>query len=338
MTRRLDKWWDSVPKRRKQVLRCAIEREKRAAERWLKTAVSEWGVARYGRIPTERDGESANIRRYEYSTASTDPPEDMGDRLDDRDGVDFSATVDTAVPVAEETPEHREARSLSEEEAARHYLGLTSTLDKETLVADESSGTLGSSWSRVERNSIYYKDGRRKNPPTAKTAYPENYTPTRVETVMVPDPNWSNGDPFHPAKFVHFNPYDPDNQGLKNERRVMYNKSPRRDGDVVPDTNYFVMSQKPATYPTGPVRDWKPTAKTVAAKVNDPRYQKWLWSGNYEGWVQYHDWVESATAQTEDALRRRKEKNGRTFLVPPKKSPKKVPLMTSFQSADSKAS
>jgi hypothetical protein len=155
----LDRWWASVSRREKQKLAGAIRREKKRAKEWLAKHEAE--------LPQEGDGrDSTNIQPYKYFHRHDTRDLGVDDNLNDQDGADIAQQSDKLEP-----SEHKDTGTMRDEEAARVYLGLATTLDKVTESFGEtsrtslvSSGTLRSSWSRIEKalGNYYDSNGKRK--------------------------------------------------------------------------------------------------------------------------------------------------------------------------------
>ncbi len=264
----LDRWWASVSRREKQKLAGAIRREKKRAKEWLAKHEAE--------LPQEGDGrDSTNIQPYKYFHRHDTRDLGVDDNLNDQDGVDFAQQSDILEP-----SEHKDTGTMRDEEAARVYLGLTTTLDKITESFGEtsrtslvSSGTLRSSWSRIEKalGNYYDSNGKRKQWRGERQVPPLHVY--RQVSKMAYDETTGQ---FYPVTFAEFNPYDA--EALESMRRRIGNKSKLHQPGFG-DTNEM-MPGRPLSYPTGPVRDW-------SGDKNDGGYRMWLQSGNYEGLVAF---------------------------------------------------
>lgn len=262
----LDRWWASVSRREKQKLAGAIRREKKRAKEWLAKHEAE--------LPHEDDGrDSTNIQPYKYFHRHDTRDLGVDDNLNDQDGVDFAQQSDKLEP-----SEHKDMGTIREEEAARAYFGLTSTLD----IADSgelsgasktTSGTLRSSWSRIEKTlgNCYNSNGKRKQWRSERQTPPLHVF--RHVTKMAYDEKTGE---FYPVTFAEFNPYDA--EALESMRRRIGNKSKLHQPGFG-DMNEMMPGRR-LSYPTGPVRDW-------SGDKNDEGYQMWLQSGNYEGLVAF---------------------------------------------------
>jgi hypothetical protein len=296
---RLERWWAGIPESRKKELADAITQEKTKAAAWLKKHEPM--------LPHETDGRDSRVGLYQFTLMHTD---ELGDRLDDRDGIEFAGET------YRDIVEHPVAGSLGDEEKARAYLGLESTLEKVSESAGDyhsllqSSGPLGSSWRLVEKSlgNFYYggcddlkpdqfvrlersktqprrkqwRNGRvnpllRKVWDSAEGRLVEEkiakFYPTRVTTRMAWD---ADARIFREIPFTEFNPHDP--EGLESVRRAIAKKSPQRVGSL-PDPNELAPA-KPISVPVGPMREWD-------GDESVPVYRDWLESGDYEALRQF---------------------------------------------------
>jgi hypothetical protein len=263
------KWSDTVP-----------EKEKRVAVRWM----SQHGH----NLPSEDAGDDHRIDRYKFTMQATD---DLDERLDDRDGVDFMDTQ-------EEESEHRDMGSTADEEKARAYLGLTSTLDTVTTAAYpslESSGTLQSTWHLVERVlGDFYRGGNLT--PEQFVRLERKSRPVRKQwrNGRASNTNWKSatGTNFYSQRCEAFLIWDAvatayrdllrwsitDEVALDAERRRLTKGSARPKAATV-------MHPEPQPY-VGPPLAILP-AKDHSAAV----FPEWLRSGNYEGLVAYRSLI-----------------------------------------------
>lgn len=272
---RVEAWWAAVPKSRKQRIAAAIDRDETKAAAWLKKNESLLPLVDAGR-------DSTNVQQYAYFAAHD--TRDIDDN--DRDGADFAAEFNK-----DESPKHRDRGTLADEEKARAYLGLTSTLD---TVAEESefhsidSGTLRSSWYKVEKilrrqfahpaeltpDEWVRRETNLRIVPTRHQVRGERKSPPKYPTRGTTGMAWdATAGTFREVIRAEHNPYE-QAAALEHERRVMHKKSPRRV-EVLPDYNEMAPA-KPVTYPTGPVREWDESA-----------YLEWLDSRDYDALVAF---------------------------------------------------
>jgi hypothetical protein len=268
---RLERWWAKVPQRRKQVIAAAIEREKREADAWLANA--ENGLLRKQRaepLPQEDDGrDSTNVQPYAYFAQHDTRELGFDDTRNDKEGATFAAESER-----DERPERMDVSALKDEEAARRYLGLTSTLDKFVETAGEisgdsrASGDLKSSWSRIEAHANYYwrSDGTRIQYRGERQS-PAPF-PFRRTTGMAFDAETRD---FFEVKRLEVNALDAD--AFSTIVRAFKKRSRLRQ-EALPDANELIPVQS-VRRPKGPVRDW-------SGQTTDPRYQEWKRFGDFD--------------------------------------------------------
>lgn len=263
----IDAWWSVVPQRVKQRHEAAIRREKKYAKEWLSKAEAKL-LKKGTPLPKEGDGrDSTNIQSYaEFFDHSVD----LGDSRDDHDGGYYSRQSDMTCE-----PERRDIASLNDTASEKFYAGSTSTLNQ----FEEISGPLTSSWQKVEDHAagLY----RKKSLGAKFTIKQDRCEPERVPDYVLRRTTklcWNEETrEFHEVPFEEFNPYD--NAARESIAHRFYHKSPPKmpvgvEAEMIPG--------RPLSQPPGTIREW-------SGDKDDPSYQAWLHSGNYDGLAAFRE-------------------------------------------------
>jgi hypothetical protein len=308
----LDAWWRTVPGRRKQILDAGIAREKREAALWLANAES--------RLPQEGDGrDSTNIQQYAYFGAKLDVAEQLGDTVDDRDGMSFAEESDSSSLAKDcdgEPMKQTVEQKQNEEFKAAYWNKLKE--EKGTIVSTldvAANKFLASSWRKVEYvlsmvyprptwktpegflrlqgRSVSGRRNKRMQTRGDRAKYVRKIWDSVSEQFVESQETkfytikWSSKMVFNAAigEYFEIRRYDMlDDAVVAMERRHMTKKSPRRV-EVLgsPDP---VASDEVITIPAGVVREWD-------GDKSDPRYVEWREPRDYDGLQAYRAKVSS---------------------------------------------